>query len=174
MYFAFNNEFLNKWNQPEDVEKRRQEEKKKKENEIMKMNMESLEKCINKNAIEELDRTKPYDKTFMCTFFISRTGHNFMNNDEMKEFTKFVEPKINNLGLKFNENTKIKIDKSCMCIEKYIFWSNFIPKNSFTNVGDSMVFRISNNNTTDNTEQKTKNQIKHIQIVCHLIDEDEL
>ena len=59
MYFAFNNDFLNQWHDPEYVEKKRKEEEHKRRNNITRLNMESLEKCIKKNSIDELDRTKP-------------------------------------------------------------------------------------------------------------------
>lgn len=49
MYYAFQSDFMNQWNHPEEVEKRRKESEKKKYNERTRINMESLEKCIKKN-----------------------------------------------------------------------------------------------------------------------------
>lgn len=52
-----------------------------------------------KNSIDELDRTKPYDKTFICNGFISYTSDVYMNNsakqiEEMKLFTENIKSEV--------------------------------------------------------------------------------
>ena len=152
MYFAFNNDFLKQWHEPAYVEKKRKEEEQKRRNIITRLNMESLEKCIKKNSIDELDRTKPYDKTFVCDGFISYTSNIYMNNtpqhiQEMKEFTEQIKPELEKMFIDYTENTK-EISTDCNdYIIKHKFASNFIPKNTFTQISNFLVFRISNTNT---------------------------
>ena len=162
MYFAFQSDFMNQWNHPDDVEKRRKETEKQKKNDITRMNMERLEKCIKKNSIDELDRTKPYDKTFICDGFISYTADICMNNTpqhikDMKDFTEQIKPEIKKLNIDYTDNTTdILINKTHSTIE-HLFDSNFIPKNTFTNISNFLVFRISNTKTEEN-----KNIISHV------------
>lgn len=148
MYFAFQSDFMNQWNHPEEVEKRRKESEKKKYNERTRINMESLEKCIKKNSIDELDRTKPYDKTFICNGFISYTSDVYMNNsakhtEEMKLFTENIKSEVKKLDINYSETPKVLVNNMSRCAE-YLFDSNFIPKNTFTNISNFLVFRISN------------------------------
>jgi len=148
MYFAFQSEFMNQWNHPEEVEKRRKETEKKKYNERTRINMESLERCIKKNLIDELDRTKPYDKTFICNGFVSYTSDVYMNNsakhiEEMKHFTEDIKSEVKKLDINYTETPKILVNKTSTVTE-YLFDSNFIPKNTFTNISNFLVFRISN------------------------------
>ena len=156
MYFAFNNDFLNQWNHPDDVEKKRKQEEEKKQRELMKMNMESLENCIKKNSIENLDRTKPYDKTFMCGHFISKSRDKYMQADEIQEFAQNVKPIIKELGINYIDTPLIEINET-KYTRIYKIWSNFIPKDTFTNIGEKLIFRISNDITEDNV---TKNMIE--------------
>jgi hypothetical protein len=152
MYFAFNNDFINQWNHPEYVEKKRKQEEEKRQQQIMKMNMESLEKCIKRNAIDDLDRTKRYDKTFICSNFISTNGHFMYDDTEMKNFANNMKPKINELGIEYTDETDKIFTTDYMCSKRYKFWSNVIPKNTFTNIGNSLVFRISDDITEDNVK----------------------
>jgi hypothetical protein len=156
MYYAFQSEFMNQWNHPEEVEKHRKESEKKKYNERTRINMESLEKCIKKNSIDELDRTKPYDKTFICDGFISYTSDVYMNNsakhnEEMKHFTEDIKSEVKKLDINYTENPKVLINKVSTNTE-YLFDSNFISKNTFTNISSFLVFRISNTKHEENPE----------------------
>ena len=152
MYFAFNNDFINQWNHPEDVEKKRKQEEEKRQQQIMKMNMESLEKCIKRNAIDDLDRTKRYDKTFICSNFISTNSHYIYADSDMKNLVNNMKPKINELGIEYTDETDKIFTTDYICSKQYKFWSNVIPKNTFTNIGNSLVFRISDDITEDNVK----------------------
>jgi len=146
MYYALNNEFFKQTINSENAEKKYKQESETRQL-IMKMNMENLEKCIKKNSIDELDRTKPYDKTFICGQFISKSGDKFMQADEIQEFAQNFKPLINNQEINYINNhhnyweQMIEINKD---IKEYKFWSTFIPKDTFTNISGFLVFRISN------------------------------
>jgi hypothetical protein len=150
---------MKQWNHPEDVEKHRKEVEKKRQQDILRLNTETLEQCIKKNVIDNLDRTKPYDKTFICKDFLSIYGNYYINdNNEMNEFRKNIEKNnIEKNNIEKNNIDKNNIDKNNIeknnidkkinpCSITYKFWSNFIPKNTFTNIGNSFVFRIDNEN----------------------------
>ena len=170
MYFAFNNDFMKQWNHPEDVEKKRKQEEEKRQKQIMQVNMESLEKCIRKNAIEDLDRTKPHDKTFICSNFISITGHYMYDENEMKNFVNTMKPKINELGIEYTDKPNKIFTTDYTWAKLYEFWSNIIPKNTFTNIGNSLVFRISDDITEDNVKE---NLMQHINTFpCNGHDEE--
>lgn len=145
MFYAFSNQFMNQWQEPAKVEEQRETELEKKQAFIMKMNMENLEKCIKKNTIDELDRTKLFDKTFICDNFFAKSGHSYLYDiKEMDEFVKFVEPSIKELGLDYtNEKDKI-FEKDYSFSKEYKFLSDVIPKNTFTKINTFLVFRISN------------------------------
>jgi hypothetical protein len=104
MYATFNNQFYEKWNHPEDVEKLRKQEEEKYNNNIIKTNMEILENCIQYNAISKLDRTKSYDKTFICNNFISKSGRAYMHNEEIQQFAQDVKSQIKELGIEYTDN----------------------------------------------------------------------
>ena len=145
MFNPFSNEFMNQWQEPKKVEEQRQTELEKKHAFIMKMNMENLEKCIKKNVIDELDRTKSFDKTFICYNFFGKSANSYLyDKKEMNEFAKFAEPTIKELCLDYtNEKDKI-FEKDYLCSTEYKFLSDVIPKNTFTNIDTFLVFRISN------------------------------
>jgi hypothetical protein len=155
MYYAFASDFMNQWNNPVDVEKKRKQEEENKQKFYMKMNIESLEKCIHQNAIENLDRTKSYDKTFICSNFISTYGNYIGDDKEMKNLVCNMEQKINELGIKYTDKTTKILTTEYTCSKMYKYWSNVIPKNTFTNIGTSLVFRISNNMIEDNQQIKS-------------------
>lgn len=168
MYFAFNNDFINMWKHPEKVEETRKKEEENRRYFITKMNMEELEKCIKKHSIDELDRTKPYDKTFICDNFISYTYGSYMfDNDfytkEMKEFTEIVKPELKKINLDYTDNTKKVNINNDTYFTSYTFNSNLIPKNTFTNLSSFLIFRISNTSIDTNPKQMnhTKMHQKH-------------
>lgn len=158
MYFAFGNDFLKQWNDPTEVEKlRKAEEEEKERNTTTRFNMDLLEKCIKKHSIDELDRTKTYDKTFICDNFISEYGSYIYDNDfyakGMNEFTQEIKPEIKKLNIDYVGNTP-KIDTfKWDDINRYSFKSNFIPKNTFTNISTFLVFRISNTSTEESPKR---------------------
>ena len=157
MYYAFQSDFMNQWNHPEEVEKRRKESEKKKYNERTRMNMENLEKCIKKNSIDELDRTKPYDKTFICDNFISYSTGTYMYDvqthvNEMKDFTEIIKPELEKMFIDYTDITKVNVKNDTYKTE-YTFNSNIIPKNTFTNLSSFLLFRISNTSTYNNPKQ---------------------
>ena len=163
MYFAFNNDFLNMWNHPEKVEETRKKEEEKRRNDITKINMENLERCIKKNSIDELDRTHPYDKTFICDNFISyKYGTYMFDNEfyanEMKEFTEIVKPELKKINIDYTDNAKKFNVKKTTYHTEHTFNSNFIPKNTFTNLSSFLIFRISN--TTIDINPKQMNHVK--------------
>jgi hypothetical protein len=157
MYFAFNNDFLNQWHDPTYVEKKRKEEEQKRRNSITRLNMEQIEKCIKKNSIDELDRTKPYDKTFICDNFISYSTSTYMSDvqthvDEMKDFTEIIKPELKKINLDYTDTAKVDV-KNDTYHTKYTFNSNIIPKNTFTNLSTVLLFRISNTYIDNNPKQ---------------------
>ena len=167
MYFAFNNDFLNQWYDPLYAEKKRKEIEETKKNQIMKLNMENLENCIKLHSIEELDRTKPYDKTFVCDKFINSYGRAYifdLKEDTKQEMEKIIEvakPLVNKLGIthKTTNNYTSEINTTALThVKEYTFMSNIIPKNAFTNIGTFFVFRISN---ITNTVDSNINIMKH-------------
>lgn len=162
MYFAFNNNFLKQWHHPQDVEKKREEEEQKRRFNITRINMEALEKCIKKNSIDELDRTKPYDKTFICDNFISYSSNRYMSDDqthinEMTDFTDIIKPDLEKIFIEYTDTAKVDVKNDTYHTE-YIFNSNIIPKNTFTNLSSFLVFRISNTTTDENPKH-----MSHIQ-----------
>jgi hypothetical protein len=159
MYYAFSSEFMNQWQEPKKVEEQRQKELEEKHAFIMEMNMKNLEKCIKKNTIDELDRTKLFDKTFICDNFFAKSAEtNLYDEKEMYEFAKIAEPNIKELGLDYT-NKKGKIfENRYLSLTEYKFPVDVIPKNTFTNIATFLVFRISNS-----TENITPAQwMKHI------------
>lgn len=159
----FNTQFMKQWNYPEDVEKLRKQEEEKKYNRICKINMKILENCIKYNAIENLDRTKLYDKTFICKNFISKSEETWMQNEEIKHFAHNVKYQIKELGIEYTyDKNNILIENSNRFMIKYVFPSNFIPKNTFTTINDSFIFRISNNKIEDNVQHQMMEIIENI------------
>jgi hypothetical protein len=157
MYFAFNNDFLNNWHDPSYVEKQPKKEEQKRRTFITKMNMEELEKCIKKNSIDELDRTKPYDKTFICDNFISYSTSTYMFDvqthvDEIKDFTEIIKPELEKMFIDYTDTAKVDVKNDTYHTE-YTFNSNIIPKNTFTNLSSFLLFRISNTTTDTNPKQ---------------------
>ena len=145
MYYAFSAEFMNQWQEPKKIEEQQQKELEEKHAFIMEMNMKNLEKCIKKNTIDELDRTKSFDKTFICDNFFAKSAEtNLYDEKEMYECAKIAESNIKKLGLDYtNEKGKI-FEKLYFCSTEYKFLSDVIPKNTFTNIDNFLVFRISN------------------------------
>ena len=100
----FSNDFMNKWNHPSDVEKKRKEEAEKKQSLILMLNIENLEKCIKKNSIDNLDRTKLFDKTFICDNFIHSSDYVYIydndeNASEIKNLTEKFKPVVEKLDI---------------------------------------------------------------------------
>ena len=164
MYYAFSHDFMNQWNDPKQVENERKKKEDIKHTNILRMNIEILEKCLKKNMIDSVDRTKQHDNTFICDHFFAKSGESYLyDTNEMIEFTNNIESKIKELGINYCDNDKKNeiLKKDLMCSQEYKFFSNVIPKNTFTNIDNFLVFRISN--VTENiTENITKNVTENI------------
>lgn len=167
MYCMFSNDFMNQWNHPNDVEKKRKEEAEKKQKRILMMNIENLENCIKKHSIDNLDRTKPFDKTFICDNFIHSSGYAYIydhdgNASEIKNLTEKFTPVVKKLDITHVDTPKNIVINKGEYDKFYKFPSNIIPKNTFTDIGSFLIFRISNT-----TEESTKNinEITHHTVI---------
>lgn len=171
---SFSDDFIDDFNNPDKIEEKRIRERK---NKITRKNMEILEKCIKKNSIEDLDRTKPHDKTFVCGGFLSeryidpvpprevlfgnyRELEYFLKNDndkdikQMNEFVTHAKSELKKINIDYVDITDkdVKVQKSFFRGIFYTINSNIIPKNTFTKFSTYLIFRISNT-TTNNTNE---------------------
>ncbi len=87
----------------------------------------------------------------------------------MKEFTKIVKPELKKINLDYTDNIKKINIKNDTYFTSYIFNSNLIPKNTFTNLSSFLIFRISN--TSIDTNPKQMNHTKMHQIYPEHDDE---
>jgi hypothetical protein len=74
------------------------------------------------------------------------------DDTEMKNLVNNMKPKINELGIEYTNKTDKIFTTDYICSKQYKFWSNVIPKNTFTNIGNFLVFRISDDITVSNNK----------------------
>ena len=136
---------------------------KQKNNEIIKKNIENLEKCIKQNLND--DNTQPFDRTFSCGNFYSllKNNNDKLETDKDVNIEQFKKPlsKINLI-----KSDIISDNKPDFCSNygggnlygSYSYESDIIPKNSYnylTNNHSILIIRMSNNTEHTNSYNVT-------------------
>lgn len=184
--FKFNEDFIDLYNNPEKIEEKKKKkieyEKKEIQNEnnnITLKNILKLQNCIQQNLFEKIDRTKSYDKTFICknfeSYYNAKTTTDMSNIDDknaikdMEIFKEIIVPELKKINVnytdKINNIVTIIPEKNKDYYREYQFFSDSIPKNTFTTFSGAIIIRVSNILSENNTSKKIlkfEGSINHI------------